>query len=57
VNVHDFRQNAVGRSFPYGIYNLNHNRGYVYVGNSADTPNLSWMPWPRGGSGRPRGFS
>jgi hypothetical protein len=37
VNVHDFRQDAVGRAVPYGIYVLNHNRGYVYVGNSADT--------------------
>jgi hypothetical protein len=27
----------VGRAVPYGIYNLNHNRGYVYVGKSADT--------------------
>jgi hypothetical protein len=41
VNVHDFRQDALGRSVPYGIYNLNHNRGYVYVGNSADTPQFS----------------
>lgn len=41
VNVHDFRQDALGRSVPYGIYNLNHNRGYVYVGNSADTPQFA----------------
>jgi hypothetical protein len=37
VNVHDFRQDAVGRAVPYGIYDLVHNEGYVYVGNSADT--------------------
>jgi hypothetical protein len=37
VNAHDFPQQAVGRAVPYGIYNLNHNRGYVYVGKSADT--------------------
>jgi hypothetical protein len=38
VNIHDFRQDAVGRAVPYGIYDLQHNRGTVYVGQSADTP-------------------
>ncbi len=37
VNVHDFRQDAEGRAVPYGIYDLQHNLGYVVVGNSADT--------------------
>jgi len=37
VNAHDFRQDAVGRAVPYGIYDLGHNLGYVVVGNSADT--------------------
>jgi len=37
VNVHDFRQDAVGRAAPYGIYDIVHNEGYVYVGTSADT--------------------
>jgi len=37
VNVHDFRQDAIGRAVPYGIYDLQHNVGYVYVGTSADT--------------------
>lgn len=37
VSVHDFRQDAVGRAVPYGVYDLLHNEGYVYVGNSADT--------------------
>lgn len=37
VNVHDFPQDAVGRAVPYGIYDLWHNEGYVYVGMSADT--------------------
>ncbi len=41
VNVHDFRQDALGRAVPYGIYNLNHNLGYVYVGCSADTPQFA----------------
>ena len=37
VNVHDFRRDAVGRAVPYGIYDSQHNRGTVYVGQSADT--------------------
>jgi hypothetical protein len=41
VNVHDFRQDALGRAVPYGIYDMNHNRGYVYVGTSADTPQFA----------------
>ena len=41
VNVYDFRQDALGRAVPYGIYDLNHNRGYVYVGRSADTPQFA----------------
>lgn len=38
VNVHDFPSEAQGRAVPYGIYDLLHNRGTVYVGASADTP-------------------
>lgn len=41
VNVHDFRSQAVGRAVPYGIYDLQHNRGTVYVGQSADTPTFA----------------
>jgi len=41
VNAHDFPQEAVGRAVPYGIYNLNHNCGHVYVGMSADTPEFA----------------
>jgi len=37
VNDHDFASEALGRAVPYGLYDLNHNRGYVYVGQSADT--------------------
>ena len=37
VHVHDFRQDALGRAVPYGIYDLTHNQGYVYVGTSYDT--------------------
>lgn len=38
VDAHDFPQDALGRAVPYGIYDLQHNRGTVYVGQSADTP-------------------
>ena len=38
VNVHDFPSQAVGRAVPYGLYDLQHNCGTVYVGQSADTP-------------------
>ena len=38
VDAHDFPQDAVGRAVPYGIYDLQHNRGTVYIGQSADTP-------------------
>jgi hypothetical protein len=41
VNVHDFPQDALGRAVPYGIYDLAHNRGTVYVGQSADTPRFA----------------
>lgn len=38
VNCHDFRQDALYRTAPYGIYDLLANRGHVCVGLSADTP-------------------
>ncbi len=41
VNVHDFPQDALGRAVPYGIYELNHNRGFIYMGISADTPQFA----------------
>jgi hypothetical protein len=41
VNVYDFRQDALGRAVPYGIYDMIHNCGYVYVGTSADTPQFA----------------
>lgn len=41
VYEHDFPQDALGKAVPYGIYNLNHNLGYVYVGQSADTPQFA----------------
>jgi hypothetical protein len=41
VNDHDFEQDALGKAVPYGIYDLKHNRGDVYVGKSADTPQFA----------------
>jgi Rhodopirellula transposase DDE domain len=38
VNVHDFRDDALGRAAPYGIYDVTANHGTVYVGQSGDTP-------------------
>ena len=41
VNVHDFPQDAIGRAVPYGICDLSHNEGYIYVGTSYDTPEFA----------------
>jgi hypothetical protein len=41
VNAHDFGSEAVGRATPYGIYDLTHNQGYVYLGTSYDTPEFA----------------
>jgi hypothetical protein len=41
VNAHDFPQDADGRAVPYGIYDLTHNHGTVYVGSSGDTAQFS----------------
>jgi hypothetical protein len=41
VNGHDFLSEGVGRAVPYGIYDLERNRGFVCVGQSADTPEFA----------------
>jgi hypothetical protein len=41
VNAHDFKQDASARAVPYGLYVLNQNRGVVFVGTSADTPQFA----------------
>jgi hypothetical protein len=38
VHVHDFPSQAVGKAIPYGVYDVGHNRGFVNVGTSHDTP-------------------
>ena len=37
VNSHDFPEDAIAKAVPYGIYDLSHNQGYVYVGTSGDS--------------------
>ena len=37
VNVHDFKDPVLGRASPYGIYDLNHDYGWVNVGIDNDT--------------------
>jgi hypothetical protein len=44
VLTHDFPQDALGQAIPYGIYNLNQNRGYVRVGDC-----FLCAPFRRGG--------
>jgi len=41
VDAHDFPQDAIGRAVPFGIYDLRHNCGTVYIGQSADTPTFA----------------
>jgi hypothetical protein len=41
VNAHDFAQAATAKAVPYGLYDLVHAEGYVYVGTSADTAELA----------------
>jgi hypothetical protein len=38
VNDHDFHIDAEGRAIPYGIYDDQQNRGYVFIGTSYETP-------------------
>jgi hypothetical protein len=41
VNDHDFRSTAVGMAIPYGIYDVEANRGCVFLGGSHDTPQFA----------------
>lgn len=41
VNDHDFRSDAKGIAVPYGIYDLDANRGTVFLGTSFDTPEFA----------------
>jgi hypothetical protein len=41
VNDHDFRSQGLGMASPYGVFDLNRNRGSVFVGTSHDTPRFA----------------
>ena len=41
VNDHDFRSEAEGIAIPYGIYDLQANRGTMFVGTTYDTPSFA----------------
>lgn len=41
VNDHDFRSTADGLAIPYGIYDVQANRGAVFVGCSHETPEFT----------------
>lgn len=41
VNDHDFRSDALGIAVPYGVYDCEANRGFLFVGTSSDTPHFA----------------
>ncbi len=41
VYMNDFPGDALGRAVPYGVYDLSQHRGYVYVGQSSETPEFA----------------
>lgn len=41
VNDHDFRSTAHGIAIPYGVYDLQANRGALFIGTSHDTPQFA----------------
>ena len=41
VKDHDFRSTALGIAIPYGIYDVQANRGSLFVGTSHDTPQFA----------------
>lgn len=41
VNIYDVPQIAEEKVIPYGIYDLAHNKGYVYLGTSGNTPEFA----------------
>ena len=41
VNDHDFRSDADGIAIPYGVYDVQANRGTMFVGTTYDTPDFA----------------
>ena len=48
VNDHDFRSDALGMAIPYGIYDVQANRGILFIGMSHDTPEFAAEPGSAG---------
>lgn len=40
-NDHDFASQATGKVAPFGIYDIQLNEGYMFLGQSADTPDFA----------------
>lgn len=40
-NDHDFTSQATGKIVPFGIYDIQLNEGYMFLGQSADTPDFA----------------
>jgi Rhodopirellula transposase DDE domain len=41
VNTYDFPDDAIGKAVPYGVLDLQNNRGAVYLGLDGDTPDFA----------------
>lgn len=41
VKDHDFPSDALGKAIPYGIYDIQENRGSIFLGTTCDTPAFS----------------
>ncbi len=41
VQIHDFPSMSIGKAVPHGIYDVAHDRGFVNVGTSHDTPDFA----------------
>lgn len=39
--VHDWPQDAIGQALPSGVYEVNANQGFVWVGDCSDTPRFA----------------
>jgi hypothetical protein len=51
VNVHDFPTPSVPRAYPYGVYDLGRNTGFVTIGIDHDTGSIrGWWRAKAGGS-------
>ena len=61
VRVHDFKDPALGKAIPYGVYDVARNEGWVNVGTDHDTSTFAvesirrwWLSWSRSATRMPR---